>query len=109
MKKPKWDFTIHFYKGFEWKPNFHYYIDEFPIWKDKYNTPRVEILPYISLAWLNFWIYIRKGSEVDWEWYLWVKHYNSEDLEQAKNTYPWGYYGENGEFIRNPVWENYNK
>ena len=71
------------------------------MWKDKYNTPRYEVPPYIwihiyklNLVW--YWdlspnLYLENPDNlVDeyWEQALWYLFYSSKSIEKAKETWP---------------------
>ena len=81
------------------------------MWKDKYNTPRYEVPPYIwihiyklNLVWhwdLDNALKLNPTNYIDdyWEqalWYLYYASYNKEkrgydklDINKAKETWPW--------------------
>ena len=70
------------------------------MWKDKYDTPRYEYPPRIQLTLFWRWTLIiwwgfsnKDWEEWDndryWEQYLWTKHYCGNDIEKAKETWPW--------------------
>ena len=59
------------------------------LWKDKFNTPRVEILPHLIFNWLWFDITIHKGTDDEWEWWLWLHKYNKGNLREALSSWPW--------------------
>lgn len=52
------------------------------MWKDKYDTPRVERNPSIEIE-LKYVHYINFGFDDFWEQYLWLKYYGNKD------DYPW--------------------
>lgn len=71
------------------------------MWKDKYNTPRYEVPPYIwihiyklNLVW--YWdlspnLYLENPDNlVDdyWEQVLWYLFYSNKSIEKAKETWP---------------------
>lgn len=58
-------------------------------WKDKFDTPRVEITPNIHIMWLTFSVMIHFGSENAWEQWLWYKCYSNKNMRKAKETWPW--------------------
>jgi len=106
MKKPKFYISFRLLKSFQfcWFPR-KYYIKKL-CWKDKYNTPRVEILPQLLISWLWFQIDIIRGTDEDWEWWLWVMKYNDGDIEKAIETWGWGT-RVNGKFIKSTPHLNY--
>lgn len=86
-KKPKWQRPYFYKTQFTWKPHFDY-LKEL-LWKDKYDTPRVELEPFIRFEWLWFVIRIQQGDDQSWEQWLWVHKYCDGDIEQAKSNWPW--------------------
>ena len=70
-------------------------------WKDKYNTPRHEENPFISIALFNKFFFNwewRLPKEVEehwidnddyWEQMLWYLYYCDKDIIKAKKTWPW--------------------
>lgn len=89
MKKPKFYISFRILKStnFTFKMKF-YYIKRL-LWKDKFNTPRAEIIPQLLTSWLWFQVDIIRGSDDDWEWWLWVTKYCDNDIEKAIRTWPW--------------------
>ena len=89
MKKyPKPKFTFYFYKTyFKWKP-YTRLVKEL-LWKDKYESPRVELEPQFRIEWLWFGFTIIRGCDSSWEQWLWVYKYNDGDKQKAKDTWPW--------------------
>lgn len=84
------------------KPSFIHIIFQDVMWKDKYNSPRYEVPPYIWIhIWkFNFiwwWEYSHDILETDeyWEQALWYLFYYNEyrmkfpDLLSAENYWPW--------------------
>ena len=81
------------------------------MWKDKYNSPRLEESPFTSIALFNYfffnWLYeIPKKVETHWTdiddyweqalWYLYYASYNKEkkgydklDINKSRETWPW--------------------
>ena len=66
------------------------------MWKDKYDTPRFEVAPYIwihiykmNLVW--YWSYPKRRYLEDeyWEQALWYLYYSNSDIKKAKKTWPW--------------------
>ena len=106
-KQPKWNIMINSFP-FSWIPFFEksYSLVE-PLWKDKYNTPRVEIVPHISFKWLGIDIYIHKGTSEYWERYLWIHDYNEGDEIRAIELYPWN--TGKREYTRLLTWFNWNE
>jgi hypothetical protein len=86
MKKPKLIFRFYKSSHFLWKP---YFRKNGLIWKDKNNSPRVQLSPKILFEWLWFQFYIFKGDDKYWEQWLWLKKYSNNDLKKAKETWPW--------------------
>lgn len=70
-------------------------------WKDKYNTPRHEENPFISIALFNKFFFnwsweLPEGVEehwIDnddyWEQGLWWLYYCDKDIKKAEETWPW--------------------
>lgn len=65
-------------------------------WKDKFNSPRFEFLPMVSIClgpyqWVMKWSNpIDDGYEDDyWEQFLWYWKYCDEDYVRAERTWPW--------------------
>ena len=70
-------------------------------WKDKWDTPRHEENPFISIALFNKlffnWTWkLPKEIEKDWidnddywEQGLWWLHYCDKDIDKARETWPW--------------------
>lgn len=86
-KEPKWSFR--FYRNFfTWKPLF--LRNKELLWKDKFNSPRHELSPYVRVEWLWFGFIARQGDDDQhWEQWLWVHKYNDGDVEKAKNNWGW--------------------
>lgn len=107
MKKPKWRVNFKLLKNSQFDWRFNWFINKKLLWKEKWETPRIEILPKYLFSWLWFQIDIIQGTDTDWEWWLWVTKYSNNNEELAKSTYPWGKNFED-KWIRNSPWENYN-
>lgn len=90
IQKPRFYTELRILKRaqFCWLPK-KYYVKKL-LWKDKYDTPRVEILPQLLASWLCFQLDIIRGTDDDWEWWLWVMKYNDGDIDKAIETWPWG-------------------
>ena len=70
-------------------------------WKDKYNTPRHEENPFITIGLFNYFFFnwtwkLPKEIEKDWvdnddywEQGLWWLYYCDKNIEKAKETWPW--------------------
>lgn len=107
MKKPKWWIYVRFRKNFSLRP--YTYMNKRLLWKDKFETPRIELIPRYMLTWLWFTIEIVQGDDDDWEWYLWVMEYSNNDLQKAIKTYPWKRQDASGKFVKQNPHLNYNK
>lgn len=85
MKKPKWKIT------FRWAPfSLKPYFRKTPLrWKNKFDSPRCEVPPNFEFSWLGFRILGNRGSDEQWEKYLWVHYFNGGDIRRAKRTWPW--------------------
>lgn len=59
------------------------------LWKDKWNSPRVEILPHLQLTILNFVFTWYFGDDEYWEKRIWLKKYCKGDKVKAEMTWPW--------------------
>ncbi len=86
MRPPKWDWWFRKSYYFYFIPRF--YRSRF-LWKDKYNSPRVEFLPRIEIQWLWFELNGTCESDQYWEQWLWVYKYHNGDLKKAKEEWPW--------------------
>lgn len=86
LHKPKKILISFCRTGFCWTPylNVHGLI-----WKDKWNTPRAEIVPTFLFNWLGMEIWARIGTEDEWEWWLWLHKYNNGRLRSALSSWPW--------------------
>lgn len=83
------------------KPSIIHIITNDVMWKDKDNTPRYEVPPYIwihiyklNLVWywdLNNALKINPINYVDnyWEQALWYLYYSPKNINKAKETWPW--------------------
>jgi len=60
-----------------------------PRWKDKWETPRCEQVPYIRIMFLWFDFYFFKGSEEEWEKYLWIHVYHDGNEDKARGEWGW--------------------
>lgn len=78
------------------------------IWKDKYNTPRLEYPPRIDIVlfkYLHFHLRIdgpKNQEDEYWEQILWTLYYCNGDIEKAKKTWPWKKYENENE----TTWNN---
>lgn len=108
MKKPKFNISFRLLKqsNFSFKIKF-YYIKRL-LWKDKFESPRVEYVPQLLISWLWFQLDIIRGNDDDWEWWLWVTKYSDNDIEKAIKTYPCGNTIDN-KFVRSNPNLKYNK
>ena len=88
-------------------------------WKNKYNTPRHEENPFVTIGIFNYFFFNwswRLPKEIEehwidnddyWEQGLWWLYYCDKDIVKAKETWPWR--GENDistwkdKFIRNEI------
>lgn len=88
LNKPKWRFSIFKYRNnyILWKPVFRHNI---LLWKDKYNTPRIERNPNYVFCWLFWQFTLEQGSDEEWEQYLWITKYSNNDINLAKETWGW--------------------
>ena len=89
IQKPRFYFTFKKLNKdyFSWKLD--YRLVKELLWKDKFGTPRIELVPYLSIDWLGYNLIIERGSDESWSWWLWVVEYNDNDIEKAKETWPW--------------------
>lgn len=70
-------------------------------WKDKYNTPRHEESPFVTIGIFNYFFFnwswgLPKEIEEHWidiedyfEQGLWWLYYCDKDIKKAKETWPW--------------------
>lgn len=99
---------IYIYMG-QWKKGGYYYLDNFFIkisthdvlWKDKYNSPRVEFLPEIDIvlfSFLHFYCRLESPKSCDpkslyeeeyYEQMIWWLEYSDKDIQKAKDTWPY--------------------
>ena len=84
------------------KPAFIHIISQDVMWKDKYDDPRFEVVPYIWIhIWkmnlVLYWDTKDHDSEDYWEqalWYLYYYHrymYHKPDINKARENWPWKY------------------
>ena len=58
------------------------------LWKNKYNTPRMEECPYIGIFIGNKFYSIQFGTDEWWEQRIWWKYYCYNNYKKAKDTWP---------------------
>lgn len=79
IKKPKWAINI-YNAGFS-----DISVKSNPLlWKEKWDTPRIELCPAIYIHIGKIEICIRKGTESEWSKYLWEKYFR-----ERFGDYPW--------------------
>lgn len=100
MKRLKYYFYFNILSYFRFKPFFRY---NSLLWKEKYDTPRVELVPRLLIMWLKFEFIIYKGTDCWWERWLWLHKFCDSNIEKAKNTWPWININENNK----NSWDNY--
>ncbi|MFA5207451.1 MAG: hypothetical protein WC428_02225 [Candidatus Paceibacterota bacterium] len=105
MKKAKWVFQ--FYKSYCFKliPNFR---KNKLLWKDKFESPRCELIPQFRFEWLWFGFYGAQGNDEYWEQWLWLYKYCNGNIEKAKETWGWtDYYTKkstwNELYVKSPI------
>jgi len=59
------------------------------MWKDKFASPRCEIIPHFEFQWLWFGLYGSWGDYHYWEQWLWTHKYCDGDIKRAKETWGW--------------------
>jgi hypothetical protein len=59
------------------------------LWKDKFDSPRCEVPPYIRIEWLWFGFYAEQGNDEQWEQWLWVHIYHDGNVDRAKKEWEW--------------------
>lgn len=91
FNKPNWDYKFNVSNGILKKlPYFDKsYSLNIPHWKEKFDTPRCELVPFIRVMWLWFDLYIYRGSDEYWERYLWIHYFNNGNELQAIKTWSW--------------------
>ena len=89
VNKPKWHIQFRLLKNSLFSFEFRKTICKELLWKDKFNSPRVENIPKYLFSWLWFQLDIIQGNDDDWEWYLWVEKYSNCDIDKAVETFPW--------------------
>lgn len=90
MKNPKWRINFRILKNSQFSFKFNSYINKRICWKDKFGTPRVEILPKYLFSWLWFQLDIIQRNDRDFEWFLWVTKFCNNDIDKAIENWPWG-------------------
>lgn len=63
-------------------------------WKDKYGTPRVELLPYFAIHFFNLEVSITfeanvKSQEKYFEMAIWYVFYCDKDIDKARSEWRW--------------------
>jgi hypothetical protein len=86
MKKAKIFYGVYKNYCFNWKPII---MTNRLLWKEKWGTPRCEIIPQFRFDWLWFGFYISVGDDQYWEQWLWWKKYSDSDIIKAEKTWPW--------------------
>lgn len=72
-------------------------------WKDKYNTPRHEENPLISIRLFNKYFFNWEwkvnsslGEDIEyWEQAIWYLYYCDKNIDKAKQTWPWKHFETN--------------
>lgn len=59
------------------------------IWKDKFDSPRVAVSPYLKLSLLWFEFDFRFGCEDFWERWLWFSKYSDYSFQKSEKTWVW--------------------
>ena len=108
MKKPIFRIDYRILKNSQFSLKMKTYFVKRLLWKDKYDTPRVEILPQFLISWLWFQVDIIRGNDADWEWWLWVTKYCDNNIDKAIETWGWGQTID-GEFVKDNPHLKYNK
>lgn len=90
FKVPKWKFWICKMYPFNIIPlvNKSFSLKE-PLWKDKYNYPRVEQVPFVEIILFGYSFYFIKGDESYWERHLFIHKYSNGDEQLAIDTWEW--------------------
>jgi len=86
MKKAKWIFQFYITHYFKLIPSFH---KNKLLWKDKFESPRCELIPQFKIEWLWFGFYGGQGNDEYWEQWLWLYKYCNGNIEKAKETWGW--------------------
>ncbi len=86
MKKA--EFRLQFYKNykFNWIP---YFLRMKLVWKDKFDSPRCEIVPFFRIEWMWFGVRGTWGDDQYWEQWLWIYKYHNGNYEEAKQDWGW--------------------
>lgn len=63
-------------------------------WKDKYDSPRVEFIPSLTIYFffLQFCIFYNSpdgNNDIYYEMILWYLYYSDKNIQKAKNTWGW--------------------
>ena len=92
-KRPKWYVQINDDNLFpSFLPSVHnsiYNRSKEPLWKDKYASPRCELVPCFEIRWLGYTITFTRGNDSLWERWLWIHKYHDGNEDKARETWPW--------------------
>lgn len=86
LHAPKWRFKFIREQPFTWYPIVIWRPEVY--WKDKYETPRIELEPWISIRIFTFDFWWRKDED-QCEWWIWLHKYNKGNLREALSSWPW--------------------
>lgn len=86
LHKPKWRIKFSILK---YHRQFFFTWNLKLLWKEKYETPRIQLVPHINIEWLWFSLDCQKGNDDEWEWWLWLHKYNNGNLREALSSWPW--------------------
>ena len=105
MKKPIWNYQFYISHYFNLIPSFN---KNKLLWKDKFNSPRCELIPQFKFEWLWFGFYGSQGTDEYWEQWLWVYKYHQGDIEKARKEWGWvDYYTKKSTWdeshVKNPI------
>ena len=87
IKKPRWERIsgiMHY--TFNWLPKIR---NTQLRWKDKFQSPRCEMVPIFEISWLWFNLTWCQGNDEYWERYLWIHNYNDGDEYKAIRNWGW--------------------
>ena len=59
------------------------------LWKDKFETPRIEFIPYFSIRFFKWEFTVLYGTDSYWEQVLWYLKYCNKDIKKAEETWGW--------------------
>lgn len=86
MESPRQYTTLNNNYQFQWVPHWEYQDLQ---WKEKWGTPRCQVLPKFTFEWFWWVLTITWGSDEYWEQYLWLNNFYDGDKAKAEDMWPW--------------------